>query len=339
MKLKKVYLGQDLISWDSINSKLLELPLPACLPFFYHPSLELLSAPLPTSMGVSGLSPPPTVWPTTTLPVCTVRILDLHASRAKAAPLGFIVAQTPHLQSLHYEYCPWMEAWPEERLDCAEVRHVLQSLIHTLTDLTISLRTFSSRADEVEEGVVWIEGGRGIGSLVFLSRLIKLEIAISVLFSWKGDAGLGLKDVLPYSPKDMCIRDDCFSHPGNVYSEERIVEEIQSWIGSETWKRCNPKLKCVGLRLCKSTGHNWSKESRKTIMDLCEQEGLEFWLVKLDPDQEYDADKDRWYDADNRCDTRFMAYYPKDRVDSREQRSVIFLFECNVVLSCCGDCT
>ena len=298
-KLKKVYLGQDLSSWDSTNLKLLEFPLSACLPFFYLPSLELLSAPLPDSIGVSGLSPPPTVWPTPTPPVCTVRTLDLHTSRAKAATLSFILAQTPHLQSLHYEYWPWMEAWPEERLDCTEVRHALESLSHTLTELTISLNPFSSQADEVEEGGVWIKGGRGVGSLVFLSRLTKLEIALPVLLSWEGDTGLGLKDVLPFSLEDMCIRDDCISHTGNVFCEERTIEEVQCWIGNKVWRKCTPNLKCVGLRLCTSIGDDWSKESRKTTMDICEQEGLEFWFVKLDPDQEYDAAKDIWYDADN----------------------------------------
>ena len=89
-------------------------------------------------------------------------------------------------------------------------------LSHTLTGLTISLNPFSSRADGVEEGGVWIEGGRGIGSLAFLSRLTKLEITLPVLLSWEGDTGLGLKDVLPFTLEDMCIRDEYISYTGNV---------------------------------------------------------------------------------------------------------------------------
>jgi hypothetical protein len=299
MKLEKVYLGQDLSSWDSTNLKLLEFSLSACLPIFYLPSLEQLSAPLPDSTGVSGLSPLITVWPTTDPPVCTVRTLDLRKSRAKAATLSFILAQTPHLQSLHYEYCPWLEARPEERFECSEVRRALEPLSHTLTELIISLNPFSSRADEVEEGVVWIKGGRGIGSLTFLPHLTTLEISLPVLLSWEGDTGLGLKDVLPFSLEDMCIRDDCISHTGNVFDEERTIEEVRCWIGSKVWRKCTPNLKCVGLRLCASIGDDWSKESRNTIMGICEQEGLEFWFIKLDPDQEYDAVKDIWSDADN----------------------------------------
>jgi hypothetical protein len=299
MKLKKVHLGQDLSSWNSTNLKLLEFSLSACLPIFYLPFLEQLFAPLPDSTGVSGLSPPTTAWPTTNPPVCTVRTLDLRKSRAKAATLSFILAQTPHLQSLHCEYCPWLEAGSEERLECSEVRRALEPLSHTLTELTISLNPFSSRADEVEEGVVWIKGGRGIGSLTFLSHLTKLEISLPVLLSWEGDTGLKLKDVLPSSLEDICIRDDCISHTGNVFDEERMIEEVQGWIGSRAWRKHTPNLKCVGLRLCASTGDDWSKESRKVIMDICEQEELEFWFVKLDLDQEYDVVKDIWYDADN----------------------------------------
>ncbi|KAF9694591.1 hypothetical protein EKO04_007318 [Ascochyta lentis] len=299
IKLKEVYLAQDMSSWDSTNLKLFKFPLSACLPFFYLPSLELLTAPLSESIGGSGISPPATVWPTANPPVCTVRTLDLHTSRVKAATLSLVLAQTPRLQSLHYGYWPWLEARPEERLDCSQVRCALESLSHTLTDLTISLNPFSSRADEVEEGGIWIKGGRGIGSLTFLSRLTKLEIALPVLFGWEGNTGLGLKDVLPLSLEDLCIRDDCISHTGNVFHEERTIEELQCWIGNKAWRKYTPNLKCVGLRLCTSIGDDWSKESRKNIMDICEQEGLGFWFVKLDPDQEYDAAKDTWYDADN----------------------------------------
>jgi hypothetical protein len=38
---------------------------------------------------------------------------------------------------------------------------------------------------------------------------------------------LGLKDVLPSSLEDMCIRDDCISHTGNVFDEERTIEDVQ----------------------------------------------------------------------------------------------------------------
>jgi hypothetical protein len=179
------------------------------------------------------------------------------------------------------------------------VRRALNPLSQTLTVLTISLNPFSSEADEVDDGIVWIEGGRGIGSLTFLSRLTKLEVALPVLLSWEGDTGLGLKDVLPVSLADMCIRDDCISHTGNVFDEERTIEEVQCWIGSKAWKKCTPNLECFGLRLCTSIGDDWGKESRKTVMDICKQEGLGFWFVKSDPDQEYDAAKDIWYDADN----------------------------------------
>jgi hypothetical protein len=165
MKIKRMYLGYDLSPWDSTNLELLEFSLSACFPIFYLPSLDLLSAPLPDSTGFPGLSPPTAVWPTTSPPVCTVRALNLHATRAKAATLSFILAQTPYLQSLHYEYCPWLEVGPEEWLDCPEVRSTLEPLGHTLTGLTISLKPFHSHADEVEEGVVWIKGGQDTGSL------------------------------------------------------------------------------------------------------------------------------------------------------------------------------
>lgn len=132
-KLTKVYLGQDLSTWNSTNLKLLEFPISACLPFFYLPSLELLSAPLPDGTELSGLSQLPALWLTPVPSACSVRILDLHTSRAKAATLDHVLPQNPHSQSLRYEYWPWMEAWPKERLDCTEVRHALEFISHALT--------------------------------------------------------------------------------------------------------------------------------------------------------------------------------------------------------------
>lgn len=123
-KLKKVHLGQDLSSWNAINLELLNFPILAYLPFFCLPSLELISAALHDSIGGSGLSPPSIVGPTTTTtpPACNVSTLDLHTSRARAGNLSLILANTPHRKSLRYEYWPWMEARPKERLDCTEAR-------------------------------------------------------------------------------------------------------------------------------------------------------------------------------------------------------------------------
>ncbi|KAJ8118850.1 hypothetical protein OPT61_g236 [Boeremia exigua] len=307
MKLKKVHLGQDLLIWNSTRLELFKFPIAACLPYFYLPSLESFSAPLPNITEVSGDSAHPSLWPTATLPVCSVRTLDLHTSRATAATLGVILAQTPHLQSLHYEYWPWLEARTTERLNCIGVRRALEPLSDTLTDLTITLKPFSTEADEVEEAGVWAEGGRGLGSLTFLSRLAKLEIALPVLLGWNGDTGLSLNDGLPSSLRDMCIRDDCVSHAGNVFDEERTVEELRYWIGNKAWRKSTPNLRSFGLRLCASIGDDWGMKSRNLIMDMCEQEGLEFWFIKSDPDQEYDEDKDVWYDADNPLQYPFVA--------------------------------
>lgn len=120
--------------------------------------------------------------------------------------------------------------------------------------MTISLNPFSSEADEVEEGVVWTKDGCGVGSLAFLFRLTKLEIALPTLLGWEGNAGLGLKDALPFSLEDLCIRDDCNSQTGNAFDEERTIEEIRCWIESKAYMHCTPNLKCLGLRLCTSIG-------------------------------------------------------------------------------------
>lgn len=254
-------------------------PLSSCLLFFYLTSLEIFSVPLPDHIGYSRPPPPPTEWPTTTAPVCTVHTLGLYRTRARPATLALILAQTPHLRSLHYNFwCGW-----DEKLDCTELRNALESISHTLTELNISFEPFGTQAEAVDEISNWIIDKQGLGSLVFLSHLTKLEIALPILLRWDGD-GLGLEDVLPSSLEELCLTDDCIHYYKMIWDEERTIEEVRRWLENKAWKKCTPNLKRFGLRLCHATIEEWDLQSRNTLMDICRREGLDSWYEKLHPD-------------------------------------------------------
>jgi hypothetical protein len=74
-----------------------------------------------------------------------------YISRAQAVTLNFILAQNPHLKNLYFKYWPWSDA--EEHLDCAKLRHALESVSHKLTELIILFLPFTTQAEDIEEGM------------------------------------------------------------------------------------------------------------------------------------------------------------------------------------------
>ena len=285
-KLERVHLAQDIRYGSSYDkSKPLTLALSLCLPFFYVPSLETFSTPLPDSIGYHRPPLPRTEWPTSTLPISVVRKLDLHNTRAKPSTLAFLLAQTPHLRSLRYNH--WCDDMDREKLDCAQLRNALHSVSSTLTELTISLDPFSNEAGATDEISTWIVDQQGIGSLAFLPHLTKLEIALPILIDWSGESGLSLEDVLPSALKALCLRDDCLNYHRMIWTEAPTIEVVRRWLENRAWKKHTPSMKRFGLRLVHSRPDEWVMQARNALEYICESEGLEFWFEKQHPDYEW----------------------------------------------------
>ena len=279
MKLEGVHLAQDIRYGSSYDkSEPLTLSLSLCLPFFYVPSLETLSAPLPDSIGYHRPPLPHTEWPTSTPPISIVRTLDLHNTRAKPATLAFLLAQTPHLRSLRYNH--WCDYMDQEKLDCAQLRNALHSVSSTLAELTISLDPFSNEAAATDEINTWVVDQRGIGSLAFLPHLTKLEIALPILIDWSGESGLSLEDVLPSTLEVLCLRDDCVNYHCMIWAEEPTIGLVRRWLENKAWKKHTPSMKRFGLRLIHSSSDEWGTQARNALKYICKSEGLEFWFEK-----------------------------------------------------------
>jgi hypothetical protein len=290
-KLENVDLTQNMLRPEDGYSRpsSVRVPFSVCLPFFYVPRLKTFSVVLPDRIGNFRPRLPPAewpTWPTTTPPTCTVSVLDLKNTIASAATLSFILAQTPRLKSLRYNI--WVPLGSQH--GAIELRDALYSVSQTLEELVISSDAMSS--EEEDATIDWNsrrDEGEGLGSLVPLSHLTKLEISLPLLLNWTADSDLSLKDVLPSGLEELCFRDDCVGW-SMEWNEERTVEEVQRWVENKAWKKCTPVMRRVGLRLCDSTGQEWAPKWRKKLINICEKEDLEFWFEKRHHDLEQTAE-------------------------------------------------
>lgn len=231
-RLVKVQLDTTTLSWALWRK--IDFPFSSYIPFLYLPSLETFSAPFSDHRNTrwSHLrDQSPREWPTSTPPVSILRKLDLCHAFIDPTALTFLLAELPHLEILKYDLhrnCVLL-------LDCIELRHALVSVSRTLRELTISYDVLVTEAYEVADNPM---NHQGIGSLRFLSRLTRLEIALPLLLGWRDTARLRLVDALPGSLEEFCLRDDCTDYVHNM------------WWGKLLSKKC---------------GIGWKKGQRKTV--------------------------------------------------------------------------
>lgn len=284
-KLQKVYFAQD-VKWCSHGQTTMRVPLAFYLLFFYLPSLETFSVPLP-DRPKSNLFPVGRVaylsWPYETVPLCAVRRLDLHHTSAKPSALLFLLPQTPLLKSLKYDHWYYKPESQTPLFDCIELRDSLEFVSNTLEELIISIEPYDDLPCQTNEWPWWMKDDKGLYSLAFLSRLTKLEISLPVLLGWAQDTGLGLEDVLPHTLEDFCIRDDFLETWGMIWEPENTTAKIRGWLETKAWEKSTPNIKRFGLRILNSDAE-WHLQARNTVVEICEAEGLQCWYEKLHAD-------------------------------------------------------
>ena len=148
----------------------------------------------------------------------TLRLLN---SKASVKTLSAIPAITPNLHTLEYNFVQGLgkvifgEFYNERHYDeWADFTSALTQVQDTLRDLTISLAYYCCEGSDVQElDLEWVDRlweRRGyMGSLRSFSKLERLEIPLPVLLGWNPDFSCKkLRDVLPSSLKELCLRDD-----------------------------------------------------------------------------------------------------------------------------------
>ncbi|KAF2438519.1 hypothetical protein P171DRAFT_491184 [Karstenula rhodostoma CBS 690.94] len=322
-KLTSVQLDPTNVIWNSNGKDRIEYPLTSYLPFFYLPSLETFSAPLSDRRDIHkkrASDQSPRKWPASPPPVFTLRTLKLCRTLADPVTLTFLLAQTPYLESLTYDF----HRNGTMLFDCVQLRCALHSVAATLRSLTISYEVFATEAYEYTDMSEYLVNHQGLGSLHFLSHLTNLEIALPILLGWKDTAGLRLAAALPASLDTFCLRDDCMDYMNNVWWEEVTIEEVRHWMEqkSTTPGSCTPHLQRFGFRMCESEGEQWNKHHHQILMDICKAAGVQWWS-----ERQRDLDGG-WDDVDHpeRAQDKIMGWagyvYPEGEMGSRVKRAL-----------------
>jgi hypothetical protein len=237
-----------------------EFPFASYLPFLRSPSLKTVTG------RFSDCELSSDVWPTRDLPMHALRKLDLRETPVGSSTLTSLLAQTPRLESLQYDYLSGSRDGIH-LLSCTQLRDALRSIAGTLVNLTISSPHSSHE---------------GIGSLRFLENLTKLEIPLSILLGWQNEAGLRLAVALPASLKDLCLRDDNIDCKGMMWWEEQTIEEVRHWMMMRTKGISTPHVRRFGYRMCQDLASQWYGHDIKSLMKTCKLEGLECWYERAD---------------------------------------------------------
>lgn len=275
-KLEKVQIAKH-VSWKDLKYRqgVGIGTLLSCLPFFYIPSLEVFSVPLPNAGFVTTLSD---LWSYKVLPISNIQRLDLHHTRLKTLALTYLLAQTPRLKSLVYDHW-YFGGDPGSRYDCTELRRALELVGHTLEELVISVEPYDGECPDRISEATYLKDDKGLESLSFMLCLIKLETSLPILLGWTKNPNLRLGDSLPRSLEEFCIRDDFVKLDPETEQPEEITAQIRGWLETKAWKKSTPNIKEIRLTL-RDYYNEWSLEARKTVVGIGETEGLQCWYDK-----------------------------------------------------------
>ena len=200
--LKRVDLCVDIIQRDYSSPLRGEMHrLSHLLPFFYLPSIEHLRM-------IMSHDHEDFLWPGT--PPCTESLtsLSLNRSSASEALLGRILAVTPNLKCLEYNFIC------EERREngptslCAEgLEKALAHVKATLERLTISVH-FLRWCPYHAENFPSRYGIKGRLSLHDYESLVMLEVPIAIFLGYRPTPQIRLTGRLPPRIRQLCLRSD-----------------------------------------------------------------------------------------------------------------------------------
>ncbi|KAJ4299693.1 hypothetical protein N0V90_004939 [Kalmusia sp. IMI 367209] len=224
----------------------------------------------------------------------TIALIIVHCPNLKTLYLGLdFLHRNTLLPKVLYHFLALKIGSSTSALTKLERVHLAQDIPYLgCAQLIITFEPFTLEALDHDEVVPYTTANQGLGSLVSLSHLTKLEVALPILLGWRGDAGLGLEDVLPSSLEELCLRDDSIYFEEMIWDGETTIKAVRRWLENEVWKKCTPNLKRIVLKLVRSMEKEWVGESRNALMDICVREGLKFWSEKEDEDFRWKKSKD-----------------------------------------------
>ena len=203
---------------DEIKNVRLKGTLKPIYSLFEMPSLESISINLPEPIDDWKLK---TSLGNSRIVLNNLRTLRLLNSQASVDTLGYILAVTPRLEVLEYNFVQDLDdLWYDRNYECGHhdewglLSTVLRKVSSTLECLTVSV-SFHYLEDykepDVEQdwvGEVWKRRGK-MGPLRAFTKLWRLEIPTAVLLGYQRDTNPGqLFASLPPNIEELCLRDD-----------------------------------------------------------------------------------------------------------------------------------
>ena len=229
------------------------------LPFFYLPCVEEIRGQiLHEDFAWSGMPP------------CaeSLRILRLQGSSVRLGTLREVLAASPNLTVLDYEFCCSVNSDGHENVhvfSCHALERALGKVSDTLAELRVALQFYSS--DDPYFGgapVHRIEGT--LDSLANFDRLRELEVPISLLLRSNTNGDHPCSGAQPPNLKELVLRDDLVACQSYRWTSDQVLSYLREYI--RLWTHENPRLQRIGLNIEESR-NDWDDKAIQEFRLLC----------------------------------------------------------------------
>lgn len=244
------------------------------LPFFYLPSIQDLRILMPQDDESFS-------WPTTKPCSKSLTSLSLKRTNANVALLCEILAVTPHLKCLEYDFIYATNSRSGPTSLCADgLGKALAHVRTTLEQLTISVHFPRSTGYGFKDSNTQV-GIKGSLSLHDHESLVKLEVPIEVLLGKTPAPEIHLAGRLPPRIRRLYLTAEYSSSRTYAWWSKPILELLGEYFSH--YREHTADLETVGLMLDEEKAE-WCSEPQRIFRKLCEEVHLtpELFVVRSD---------------------------------------------------------
>jgi hypothetical protein len=227
------------------------------LPFLLHSPLQVATMNMLASITTDALDD------MDKLPVCeTLKTLRLLDASATPEGVGNLLACTPNLTKLEYEYCMPYDAHLRRQHLGETLGHVKKKLEHFRFYVYIM-----GPSENIDNYVI------GQCPLQDFPVLSTLHISPHILLSWFPPEAQSLGDALPKHLKALCLNGDFAIAESNEWMGPELIQIASDFIEGGEWRAYTPELKAFYVENLKED--EWLEPDEvTTLRELCERNGL-----------------------------------------------------------------
>jgi len=232
------------------------------LPFFYLPSLQEFTAVIP-------LDDFPFSWPSVPPRADTLRILRLQRCHMKEKELGQLLAATPKLVVLEYDFCCQV-GYSGDRsiqiLDCNGLDYALAHVKESLETLRVSVHFYGCSTSHYFDPRLLFATKGVLNSLKDFERLVEIEIPFPLLLRSDFKCDDPMVKSLPLSIQSVILRDDMGSYTYLAWRSGCVLGCLPEYL--RLWAIQNLSLQSIGLNLEESP-EDWDEGALEDFRILC----------------------------------------------------------------------